>query len=90
MHAGDGPAYSELLGAWLLPAASRKPEEALLRVSDEREYASHWPTLSEQRALAAEQQRQVAEQQRQAVEQERDALAREVVELRERLKRHEG
>ncbi len=82
-HAGAGPAYSQLLGAWLSPAASRKPDEALLRVSDERDARSYWPTLSEQ-------ERQRSERERQAAEQERDTLAREVAELRKRLKRQEG
>ena len=62
VHAGDGPVFSEVVGAWLHPRATRVPAEAQLRVSDQPGGEPFWPTLLEQtelRASAAE--RELAE-----------------------------
>ena len=71
--AGEGPAYSEAIGAWLHPRVSRIPSEARLCFSDSRAGEPPWPTLIEQERQAAE---------RRAV-----AAERELAELRAKLPR---
>jgi Uma2 family endonuclease len=43
-HAGNGPAHSPFLNAWLLPAASKLPSDAKLKLSDDRNGNAVWPT----------------------------------------------
>ena len=60
VYAGDGPAWSEFFGAWLVVPAGG----LLLRMSDDREGRSLWPTEAER----AEQEHQAKERERQAKE----------------------
>ena len=48
VHAGDGPAYSEELGAWLVVEGNER-----LRISDDAEASSLWPTPEEARLRTA-------------------------------------
>jgi Uma2 family endonuclease len=61
VDAGDGPAWSEFFRAWLVVPAGGM----LLRLSDDREGASLWPTEGER----AERERAVSAQERAAKEQ---------------------
>ena len=79
IFAGDGPAYSRELGAWIVVMNDGRR----LRIADDRAGTRLWPTASEaaekardderQAREAAEQQREAAEQQREAAEQQREA-----------------
>jgi Uma2 family endonuclease len=73
VHAGEGPAYSEALGAWLHPRVSRIPAEAQLCLSDAQGGEPFWPTLLEHERHGAEQRAAAAE--------------RELAELRAKLAR---
>ena len=65
VYAGDGPAWSEFFGAWLVASS----DGMLLRMSDDAEGTKLWPTEAE------ETERERAEKERERVEKER-ALAR--------------
>jgi Uma2 family endonuclease len=96
VHAGDGPAWSEELGAWLVVTEGGKR----LRVADDPEGRKLWPTEAEEQALqrqAEAQARQQAEakaqaeaQARQQAEAAREAAERELAELRALLARSHG
>ncbi len=69
---GDEPAYSEVLGAWLVPDGNA------LAIADERDGSGRWLTEAEEARARAEQERARAEQERARAEQERvraEALA---------------
>jgi Uma2 family endonuclease len=78
VHAGDGPAYSRELYAWLHPVASRRAADARLRISDDAGGELPWPTLLDQRDQQAERQQKEAERRAEAAE-------RELLELRKKL-----
>lgn len=85
IYAGDGPAWSDELQAWLVPIAGGR-----LRFADDEEGKHLWLTAEEQaleaaamaRSHAEEQQRRAEEQQRRAEEQQRRAEAAEAELLR--------
>ena len=81
VHFGPGPAYSEVLDAWLLP------REHHLDLADDRAGACRWQTEEEhQRAEKererAEKERERAEKERERAEKERERAARLEVERR--------
>jgi Uma2 family endonuclease len=57
VHAGDGPAWSERLTAWLVPVQ----QGGLLRVSEDREGIHLWPTAEETERTAKETERAAKE-----------------------------
>jgi Uma2 family endonuclease len=61
VYAGDGPAFSEELGAWLVPTPQPR-----LRIADDPEGRSLWLTEAEEQAAA----RQLAEEARRRLEQD--------------------
>jgi Uma2 family endonuclease len=67
VYAGPGPAHSVELGAWLVPTADR-----MLRIADDEQGRSLWPTRAEiestARVLEAEARQQEAEARKQAEE----------------------
>ncbi len=86
VHAGDGPAFSRELGAWLVIVGD------VLRVANDQAGRDLWPTPAEERdreRLRAEQEHTRAEHERSRAEQERtradDAEAR-VAELEAKLR----
>ncbi len=75
---GNEPAYSEVLGAWIVPDAD------LLAIADRRDGSGRWLTTAEQERAAKELERAAKEQERaakEAAERERDELARRLREL---------
>jgi Uma2 family endonuclease len=77
VYAGEGPAFSEELGAWLVVTA-----EPRLRIADDPEGRSLWLTDAEDQAAAreqAEQAKQAAEQAKQAAEQAKQAAEQQAV-----------
>jgi hypothetical protein len=75
VYAGEGPAFSEALGAWLHPRVSRIAAEAQLRISDSAGGGPFWPTLLEY-------ERQAMEGRAAAAEERAAAAERELAELR--------
>jgi Uma2 family endonuclease len=73
IHAGDGPAWSPALGAYLIVTA----EGRRLRLSDDEHATSLWLTPEEAERAAKEQERTAKEQERTAKEQERAAKEQE-------------
>jgi Uma2 family endonuclease len=71
IFAGEGPAYSQSLDAWLHPQAGRLPSQAKLRISNTREGQPFWLTGEEQQRDRAERERVEKEQERSAKERER-------------------
>lgn len=53
VHAGDGPAYSEALGGWLVVVH----EGARLRIADDKDGTRFWPTAEEAERAAKEAER---------------------------------
>jgi Uma2 family endonuclease len=80
-HAGEGPARSPLLGAWLQPRASRLPAGARLELSDGPEGQGRWLTIVESAREAERQARDAERQARSELEAERERRA----ELEQRL-----
>ncbi len=74
VYAGDGPARSEELDAWLVPAARGR-----LRIADDEQGRSLWLTEAEAQA-AARQQEAAARQQEAAARQQAEAALRRAVE----------
>jgi hypothetical protein len=74
IFAGDDPAYSEALEAWLHPHAGRLPAQAKLRISDTSGGETFWLTGEEQERVLAARERQ-----------RREAAERRVKELEELL-----
>ena len=70
VYAGAGPVRTEELDAWLVVS------DDTLRVADDREGRALWPTIAEERDLAA-QERDLAAQERDLAAQERDLAAQE-------------
>lgn len=89
VYAGDGPAYSEELGAWLVVT----DEGLRLRIADDEEGRMLWPTAEEAERAAREAERGAKEAEREAKEAEREAkeaALAEVERLREQLARLRG
>jgi hypothetical protein len=77
VHAGDTPAPSEVLGAWLIPTTTT------LEIADDREGARRWMTWEELAAAKeAETKRERAEKERERAEKERERAARLELERR--------
>ena len=75
--AGDSPAPSEVLGAWLIPTTTT------LEIADDREGARRFLTWEElASAKEAETQRERAEKERERAEKERERAARLELERR--------
>ncbi len=74
VHFGPGPAYSEILDAWLLP------RELHLDLADDRAGTQRWHTEEERER--AEKERERAEKERERAEKERERAARLEVERR--------
>ncbi len=72
VYAGDGPAHSPYLDAWLRPTASSLPREARLGISDDVDGTRPWLTDAE----SAERLRRVAEEEREAEKRNREAAER--------------
>jgi Uma2 family endonuclease len=77
VYAGDGPAWSPALGAWLWPARSRLPAGAKLRLSDDAAGERLWQSLEEQSRSTADRLRG----ERDALRAECDGLAQRLAEL---------
>jgi Uma2 family endonuclease len=89
IYAGDGPARSPLLGAWLVPTE----EGRKLRIAHDEGATQFWPTAEELAIAAKEQERAAKEQERAAKEQERaakDAALARIAELEAELARRGG
>ena len=71
---GDGPAYSEVLCAWLVPDGDR------LTIADRSDGSGRWLTAAEQERAAKEQERAAAEQERAAKVQAEARADRELAE----------
>lgn len=86
LHAGDGPAHSSTLGAWLVPDRAART----LRIAGLADGGEPWLTAAEladaRRLLAEERERQAEERERLAREREERALRR-VAELEAELRR---
>jgi Uma2 family endonuclease len=90
VYAGDGPAHSEALSAWIVVT-----DDELLRVADDEAGARLWPTEAEFERERAEAERERAEAERERAEAEReraeaereraDAMAAHVKRLEEEL-----
>jgi hypothetical protein len=77
VHAGDTPAPSEVLGAWLIPTTTT------LEIADDREGTRRFMTWEElASAKEAETQRERAEKERERAEKERERAARLELERR--------
>ena len=72
--ATDGPAYSEVLEAWLVP------RERLLEIADDPHGRALWLTAEDH--ARAEKERERAEKERERAEKEREKAAREELERR--------
>ncbi len=81
VYAGDGPAHSPYLDAWLHPAASSLARGAQLRISDDVNGTRPWLTKAE----SAERLRRVAEEQREAEKQNREAAERKLAAAQTRI-----
>jgi len=85
VYAGDGPAHSEALSAWIVVT-----EENLLRVADDEAGARLWPTEAEAERARAERERMRAEAERARAAEEQgraDAMAARVASLEAELER---
>jgi hypothetical protein len=72
VHAGDTPAPSEVLGAWLIPTTTT------LEIADDRDGARRWMTWEELAAAKeAETARERAEKERERAEKERERAEKE-------------
>jgi hypothetical protein len=80
-YAGTGPAYSDLIGAWLHPQASMLPDSAKLAISEDAEGSRVWLT-PEERERSARTRERAALRHEQAL---REAAERRAEELRARL-----
>lgn len=87
VHAGDGPVFSEVLGAWLHPRVTRVPAEAQLRFSDQPGGEPFWPTLLEYERQTADARASVADARASAADARASAAERELAELRAKLAR---
>ncbi|MFO0609082.1 MAG: Uma2 family endonuclease [Polyangiales bacterium] len=88
VYAGDGPAYSEALSAWLVVT-----DDALLRVADDEAGARLWPTEAEAERERAEAERERADAERERADAERERateLAVKVAALEAELARLRG
>jgi Uma2 family endonuclease len=86
VHAGNAPARSERLGAWIVVTDGG----ARLRIAEDREGRSLWPTAEEAERAAKENERAAKENERAAKENERTAKERaqaEAAALREEIER---
>ena len=62
VYAGDGPAFSEELGAWLVTSTDVRQSLPFLRIADDPEGRSLWLTEAEAQATAREQAEQAKRQ----------------------------
>ena len=82
VYAGQGPAFSEALGAWIVVT----DEGLRLRIADDEEGRMLWPTAEEAERAAREAEREAKEAEREA----KEAALAEVERLREQLARLRG
>lgn len=74
-HAGQGPAYSSQLSAWLHPNRYAGPGSARLRISSNAEAGSFWLTPLERETQRADEQAQRADEQARRADELEQALA---------------
>lgn len=75
VHAGKGPAYSEELQAWLVPV------DRMLRIGDDEQGRSLWPTEAEAEAEAHRREAEARKLEAEARTKAEDALRRSVEDL---------
>ena len=73
VYAGDGPARSDELGAWVVVTDGGRR----LRIADDPSGGALWPTEAETERAAKERERAAKEREREAKEREREAKERE-------------
>lgn len=81
VYAGEGPAFSEELGAWLVVTDGRRR----LRIADDPDGAALWPTPEEEERAAKEEERAAKERamaEAQAARDEVERLRAEIARLR--------